>query len=228
MALIAMDLETIPAQPEEFCRDMIAETITHPAQMSKPDTIKAWHEGKGDYAGVKDSLIEKKYRDTALDGSQGSICCIAWALEDAEPEAVFAYPGKHSEAEILTIFFDVVRKDLGGRPPYFIGHFVSGFDLRFLYQRAVINKVKPGFNIGHLGRHDKDYYDTMIAWAGYKDSISQKNLCKALGIYVDETELEGSQVWDAYKAGEFDRIRDHALSDVRKVQEVYKRLTFRN
>lgn len=228
MANVMMDMETIPAQPEEFCRDMIAETITHPGTMTKADTIKDWHEGKGSYAGAKDALIEKKYRDTALDGSRGQICSIAWAYEDAEPEALFAYPGKHSEAEILEIFFDAMRTNLGGRPPFFIGHFMSGFDLRFLYQRAVINNVKPSFNIGHLGRHDKDYYDTQIAWAGYKHSISQVNLCKALGIFVDENDIDGSEVWDHYKAGKFDTIRDHALKDVRKVQAVFKRLQFRN
>lgn len=224
-----IDLETLPQQPETDIREKIAETIEPPAQMSKPETIKEWMEGTGKYVGVRDALIDEQYRKTALDGARGQICVIAWAIKDYDPQSLVATPGTASEADILSNFFDLLRMQLGKQPmPYFIGHYISGFDLTFLWQRAVINKVNPGMFLGQHGRHDKDYFDTMIAWAGYKDRISLENLCIALGIPCKTDGLKGGEIWDYWKAGKYAEVEAHGIMDVVSVREVYKRLKFRN
>lgn len=46
-----IDIETIPQQPEAKTKAVIAENIKAPAQMKKPETISAWHNGEGSYAG---------------------------------------------------------------------------------------------------------------------------------------------------------------------------------
>ncbi len=54
---IYLDIETIPAQPEEKTKAEIAKTIEAPAAMKKAETIADWHNGAGKYAGVKDAAI---------------------------------------------------------------------------------------------------------------------------------------------------------------------------
>jgi len=226
-----LDLETLPQQPEEETRIAIAETIKAPAQMKKAETIADWHAGNGKYAGEKEAAIEKQYRDTSFDGSKGQICSISWAIGlDDEPQSIFATPEIRTEADLLSNFFDRLREVLNNRHPYFIGHYISGFDLPFLYQRAVVNGVNPGMKLGQWGRHEQHFFDNQSAWAGWKGTISQDNLCMALGIQIDEPEgiagLEGSTVWDFYKAGKYQEIEKYNCVDVLKVQANYKRLTF--
>ena len=77
-----IDIETIPQQPEAEAKTEIAKNIQAPAQMSKAETIAAWHAGEGSYAGVKDALIEETYRKTSFDGAKGEIISIAFAVDD--------------------------------------------------------------------------------------------------------------------------------------------------
>lgn len=227
MTQVPLDIETIPAQPEAEVKAAIAETIQPPAAIKKQETIDDWHAGEGKYEGDKVALIEKKYRDTSFDGAKGQICSIAWAggLE-AEPFSLFATPGERSEADILMEFFTLIRGGNSDRPAYFIGHYLP-FDLPFIYQRAVVLGINPGFDLHQFGRHPHDYFDCMPAWAGWKGTISQDNLCAALGIDIPGPEgLEGATVWDFYKRGEFELIEKYNRVDVAKVQANYKRLTF--
>lgn len=219
---IPIDIETIPQQPEQEARLVIAETIQHPGSMKKPETIQAWHNGEGQYAGVKDALIEEQYRKTSFDGAKGQICSIAWAVRD---NIEVSKPGSN-EGDILENFFSSIRNDLNGRPPYFVGHYIGGFDLKFIFQRAVVLGIKPGFDLCQWGRHDRNFYDTMLAWAGYGGSISLDNLCKALGIEGKGEEIDGSKVWDFYKDGKHQEIADYNKQDVEKIIRVYDRLTF--
>lgn len=221
---VVFDLETIPQQPEEEARKIIADTIEPPGSMSKPETIAEWMAGTGKYVGARDALIEEKYRKTALDGSKGQICSFAWSIGDSEQvDSFFVKPG--NESAMLRLFFDAVRTEMKGRPPEFAGHNIGGFDLLFLYHRAVILQQDPIFDLGQHGRHGVHFFDTMQAWAGYRNYISLSALCTALGI-VDDDEIDGSQVWDSYKAGNYTIIEQHNVADVVKVKQVLKRLQF--
>ncbi len=152
--VIPADLETIPQQPEASVKQLIAETIEAPAQMTKADTIAEWHAGAGKYAGVKDAAIEEAYRRTGLDGSKGSICSISWAYDlHMEPFQLFATPGEMTEGELLETFYRELKKELRGQPPQFAGHYIGGFDLKFLFHRSVILGIQPPFDIGQWGQH---------------------------------------------------------------------------
>lgn len=221
---IFIDIETIPQQPEDETKAEIAKTIEAPAQMSKPETIAEWHNGEGKYAGVKDAAIEDAYRKTSFDAGKGEICSIALAVEDDE---ILSYSRKSfSEAEILYAIFTKINAARNGRTPYFIGHYIGGFDLKFIYQRAVILGENPGFDIPINGRHGQHYFDTMVAWAGHGNRISQDNLCKALRITGKPDDIDGSKVWDFYKAGDIDRIEKYNVGDVQTVKTIYNKLHF--
>lgn len=220
-----IDIETIPQQPEIEAKAEIAKNIKAPGQMSKAETIAAWHAGEGSYAGVKDAIIEETYRKTSFDGAKGEIISIAFAVEN-DP-VICIHRGIHpAETVMLESAKTIILECLRGRLPWFIGHNIGGFDLRFLFHRFVINRVNPEIDFKHYGRHGSQYYDTMQAWAGYGNRISQDNLCKAIGIEGKPDGVDGSKVWDFYKAGRIDEIAKYNCDDVEKVRQIHNRLNF--
>lgn len=223
---VFLDIETIPQQPEEESKADIAKLIMPPATMSKPETIEQWNNGEGKYAGVKDKAIDDAYRKTSFDATKGQICSIAAAVDDGQ---VLSWAKGMKEHDIIALFFQTTAtyaKIQSHGDPYFIGHYIGKFDLKFLWQRAVILGIKPPFKLPFYGRHGKDYYCTMEAWAGYRETISQDNLCKALGIEGKPEGIDGSKVWDFYKAGKIEDIEAYNRDDVEKVRMIYNRLTF--
>lgn len=235
MLSVYVDIETIPQQPEEESLRRIMETIQPPATMSKPETIKEWMENTGKYAeNGRKQAAEEVYRRTALDGARGQICSIAWAY-NKEPEIYNMNTGLHkcTELQLLTEFFRMISYRMIGAStsslsPFFIGHNIGDFDLPYLFHRAVINQARPNFVIPHDGRHGQHYFDTMKAWAGYKNRISADDLCIALGYQsrAEHGDIHGSEVWDAYKAGKFELISEHNIEDIRRNRFMHSRLTW--
>ena len=224
---IFIDIETIPKQPENETKAEIAKTIKAPAAMKKPETIQDWHNGAGKYEGVKEAAIDEAYRKTALDGTYGEV--ISCVVSNGADFASFNRNITDPEADLVKNIFIAIntltRNQERQVAPYFIGHNVP-FDLKFLWHRAVINSVKPGFALPFDGRHGKDYYDNMQAWAGFKGRISQDNLCKALGMEGKRKEVTGSNVWDFVKAGEIAKVSEYNKDDVNDVIDVYNRIKF--
>lgn len=226
---IFIDIETIPEQPEESAKSLIATTIQAPGNMSKSETIAVWHAGEGAYTGVKDALIEETYRKTSFDGAKGEIISIAMAGDEGDPVAIHRGLGcgaELSELEMLKSAFDFMQILLSGKSPFFIGHNIGGFDLKFLFQRCVINCLNPKVDLKQWGKHGSQFYDTMQAWAGYGNRISQDNLCTALGLEGKPSDISGANVWDHYKAGNIARIAEYNASDIVTVRKIYNRLTF--
>ncbi len=224
---IYLDIETIPGQAPEI-REAIEDSITHPGNMSKPETIAKWEAEK------KPVAVEEAWRKTAFNGHEGEIICISWAVDDGQPQVVMRELGG-SERDMLEAFFDQVLLAM----PYnektmveWIGHNVQAFDLRFIFQRAVILGVQPPFRIPHNERPNSgSVYDTMTAWAGWGGRISLDALCRALGIPTkgDELggeEIDGSKVWDFVKAGRVCDVATYCMADVERVRKVYKRMNF--
>ena len=223
---VFIDIETTPQQPEQAAKDEIALTIEAPATMKKAETIADWHNGEGKYAGVKEAAIEDAYRKTSFDGAKGQICSIAWKVEGSDMDSLS--DNGITERQMIELFFLRLRDQCGGRPPFFIGQYIGGFDLKFIFHRAVILGIKPPFKIPFDGRHGKDFYCTQAAWAGFNGRMSQDNLCKALGIEGKPDDIDGSKVWDFYKAGKIDRIEEYNRDDVEKVEKIYNRINFKD
>jgi hypothetical protein len=228
---VFLDIETIPGQPEGAIKAEIAKTIEAPAAMSKPETINDWHNGSGKYAGVKDAAIEKAYRDTSFNGAIGELVSIAFAIEDRQPEVFSRADYKAGgERDILTLAFDTIylamKKDRHSTTPYFIGQYVAGFDLKFLFHRCVILGIQPPFSLPFSGKHGRDFYCTQEAWAGFKGRMSQDNLCKALGIAGKPDDIDGSKVWDFVKSGDVKRVAEYNCDDIEKVRAIYNRINF--
>ena len=132
------------------------------------------------------------------------------------------------EARILHGLFDAVSECIlqnNMLRPTFIGHNIAAFDLRFIFHRAVINRVPVPLWFPRNARPwDDSINDTMLMWAGQGGRISLANLCEALDIESDN-EMDGSMVFDLYAQGRWQDIADYCADDVRITRECWRRMT---
>lgn len=211
-----LDIETIPTDDAERIAE-IAASITPPKTMSKPETIAEWE------ANTKPGLVSEAVAKTSFSGAYGKICCIGWAWSDDEPKAWIDHIG---QSEVVTIrnAFHEINKRAGYGFPTIVGHYVAGFDIRFLWQRAMVLGVAlPSWVPRDPKPWDKQVFDTMNAWGGAKDTISLDNLCKALGI-PGKGDVDGSMIAGMWKRGEYQQIADYCRSDVERVRSVHRKM----
>ena len=210
---IFIDIETIPNQSQEY-RDKVRAGITAPGSYKKPESIAQWMAENGD-AAVDDAIAK-----TSFDPAAGHICSIAWAVGDGEVKSeTIRHIG--NEAAAIEAFFASLPKVGMSR---FIGHYITGFDLRFIMCRAIVLGVRvPALWPRDPKPWDQAVFDTMTAWAGARGTISLDRLCEALGIDNPKGEIDGSQVGQAWADGRFDEIAAYNRRDVVAVREVYRK-----
>ena len=164
---------------------------------------------------------ETLYRDTAISGDFGQIFCIGFAIDEADVEII-----KGQEADILKAWGQVAdRADL------FIGHNILDFDLRFIFKRSIINKIKPTskhLNLSFARYRNFPIYDTMREWEKWSASfISLDTLAKALGLESSKDGgIDGSKVYDYYLKKKYETIYEYCARDVELTRKVYKRMVF--
>ena len=210
---IYLDIETIPTQNSDF-QAYVCENLKAPANYKNQETIDKWLEEN------KDEAIHK----TALDGAFGEIVVIGVAIND-EPSVLFYredWQSPDRETDILQRFNDFLREKANkcNTVPQFIGHNITKFDDRFIFQRSVINGVRPYYTTSR-----NNIYDTMTEWAGYGGTVSLDKLCKVLGI-EQKGEIDGSKVWQYVQDGKINEVAEYCAKDVERVRQVYKRMNF--
>jgi len=212
MINVYLDIETIPCQSAEY-RTRVREGIKPPGTIKKPESILQWLEENAETA--TDEAVAK----TSFDPAYGHICCIGWAIGD-DPVQLLCAPTVSDEADILRGFFDALPK-MGMAK--FIGHYITGFDLRFIMCRAIVLGVKiPSIWPRDPKPWDQSVFDTMVAWAGVRGTISQDRLCEALDL-PGKGDFDGSMVAAAWANGEHDRIAEYCRSDVETVRAIHRR-----
>jgi hypothetical protein len=214
MSFLYLDIETLPATDPAIIAE-IASGITPPKTMTKPETIAAWE------AETKPLIVADAVAKTSFNGALGSICVIGWAWDD-EP-ARSATVEKMSERGVLQAWVKLVTMAADYGSKVIVGHNVS-FDLRFLWQRAIILGVEmPHWLPRAPAPWHREIFDTMTAFAGQRDTISLDNLCKALGI-EGKGDFDGSMVAAAWAAGEYDKVASYCRADVDRVRQIHKRM----
>lgn len=216
-----IDIETIPSQASGAFQEVL-DAVKPPGQYKKPESIEKWMDENAE------DVAKEEYHKLGLHGISGEIISIAWAIDDGEVK-VATRPG-NSEVELLNLFFECIIHEIRriGEGEHarltWIGHNVE-FDLRYLKQRCLINNIKPPFIIPADAKHGfYSVFCTMKEWCGWKGYVSQDALCKAFSI-EGKSDLDGSEVYQAWLDGEYDRIRNYNINDVRIVRELYRRMT---
>ena len=215
---IFIDIETIPDQ-RDGALELAKARVKVPANYKDVKKI----------ASYIDEHAEEERRRTALNGGYGEIFCVSLAAQD-EPvvtvERFDPWDAEGSERSVLERLNNLVPALLHNRRPRYIGHCVE-FDLRFLFHRYVVHGIRPAFALPYNEPSWRDaYFCTMFAWAGTRGSVKLKELSAILGIEQGANDIDGSEVWAAVQAGREDDVIAHCEADVRRVREVYNRLTF--
>ena len=228
-----LDVETVPSQAPD-ARELVRQGVKPPGTLKKPESIAAWWENEAEAA------IEAEWRRQSLDGgTAGEIVGVA-ICDDHDRQFVRCRRQGESEAELLRDAFAAVEAWteadaealLPGHADAFplddhhpVAHNAS-FDLGFLWRRATVHGVpRPRWLPGPMARPGRDYTCTMQMWAGYGQRISLGALCRSLGVPSPKAAgFDGSNVFDAWLRGEYERIADYNLRDALAVREVYHRM----
>lgn len=227
---IIIDLETAPSQ-QLGARELVRASIKPPGTLKKPESIAAW------WANEADAAVEDAYRRQSLDGGlAGEVISIAACTPDGR-QWVRCRTQEEKESELLLAFGAQVESWIDqdaravaegfnyAQDPFLIAH-NAAFDLGFLWRRCIVNGVRLPFKVpGPMARAGQHYGDTMSAWAGYGNRVSLDALCRALGVpSPKDNGMDGSQVFDAWLAGEHERIAQYNLADAVATLAVWERL----
>jgi 3'-5' exonuclease len=219
MTYLYIDIETIPAQSDE-ARARIAATVKPPATMKKAETIAAWE------ANDRPAAVAEAIAKTSFNAAFGQICCIGLALNDGDVTSISWPIGANDEADMIRGFFHVSGEAIGNRFPTIVGHYIAGFDLRFIWQRCMVLGIRvPAWLPRDPKPWDPVVFDTMTAWAGARDTISMDNLCAALGL-PGKGDIDGSMVAAMWERGEYDSIGAYCRADVERTREIHRKMQF--
>jgi len=163
------------------------------------------------------SLAKKPWEDTALDWSTGQIVCVGMIFleESGERELCLAGP---DEAELLREFWKAIRPE-----DRLIGHNLLGFDLPYLQARSVVRKVTPSCSFDLRRYSTAAVYDTMQVWANWDRQKYPKLEVLAAILDLEGKTGHGDQVWEWFEAGDWERIKQYCMQDVRLTLAVYRR-----
>lgn len=230
MKKLYFDIETIPADESSY------EALRYLYHRKLQKKMK--EKGIDEASAIEDfGTFEYFVGTTGMDGSFGRILCISYAVNDDTTRTLC---NPENEKKTLEDFWFVAKQiDL------FVGHNVMEFDLRFILQRSIILGVKPTWNRFEskgLSKYKIDQFlsfarysnypifDTMQEWSAWGNpKVGLEHLALALGIPTPKGEgIDGSEVWNFYKAGKVQEICDYCERDVETTRAVYKRMTFEN
>jgi predicted PolB exonuclease-like 3'-5' exonuclease len=205
------------------------ETI--PADESSIETLKVLYAKKVEKNPDYESFDEF-FKKTSFDGGFGRVLCIAYAIDNHEVHVLC----NEDEKKTLQQFWYVA-----GQIDLFVGHNIMDFDLRFILQRSIVLGVKPSWNrFQELGKKPWEMgkylsfarysnipiFDTMMEWSNWgSQKIGLEHLALALGVPTPKDGIDGSQVFEFYKAGKSQEICDYCKRDVEATRAVYERMT---
>ena len=213
---LVFDIETIP--DANGLRDL----LELPADTSDEDVVNL-------------ALHQRRQQNGAdfLPLYQHRICAISCALREGANFKVWTLGDENaSEAEIIQRFYDGIDK----YTPQIISWNGSGFDLPALHYRGLIHGVNAS-RYWELGDDDKEFkwnnyisryhmrhLDLMEVMAMYnaRANAPLDSLAKLCG-FPGKLGMDGSKVWDAFKAGKIKEIRDYCETDVANTHLVFLR-----
>lgn len=174
-----------------------------------------------------DAACEVEWLKTSFDGGTGQICVIGWALDDGTPASIHCDGfSRDAEAHMLRGFFRHVEQ-LARERVTWIGHNHVGFDLPFIWKRAMVLGVKPPFN---FPRNPKPWaenvFDTMVQWdSQQRAGGSMDRLCRLLGI-PGKGDISGADVWPMVQSGRIEEVGKYCREDVERTRALHRRMIF--
>lgn len=214
MTYLYLDIETIPCQDADIRAELVANAKP-PANYKKPETIEAWRETNAK------EIIAK----TSFDGGLGHICQINAAHVDDKFSCSLGpdLSKESSDLKAFSEFLEHCRSNVQNIAPVITGHNVNGFDIPFLWKRAICLGVKlPSWFPRNPKPWSDETFDTMLRWDA-KNFISQDRLARILGI-PGKQGMDGSMVAGEWEAGNYEKIANYCMDDVQTVKAIHERM----
>lgn len=226
-----IDVETIPLPG---FKDRAAQRLKRAMERGRMS-----EEQQQRYFEDQESEEERAFRSGSLVATSGRVLSIAVhtgslagvqieGLDSLENEYVFGIDSdgqEQPEQRALSDFLSLMET-FDPDIDEIVGHNVIGFDLPFIFQRCLVNNIafRPFVNLAEF--NVRGVYDTMHRWwLGSRNRVALDDLAWVLGIPSSKTdEVEGSRVFELYRAGRLAEIREYNLKDVRVTRTVYERL----
>jgi len=173
---------------------------------------------------------------SALNGDRGRILCIG-SIDDSRNgrsrRGVIGWDEQAQrftcdESQILKEFWQLLA-DFNLRTDRIVGHNIFDFDLKFIYKRSVICGVRPSVEFSFVRYRNQPIFDTMWEWErwSYATKISLHKLAGVLSLASSKEQgIDGSLVYDFFKAGDHQAIRDYCMRDTQLTRSIYRRLVF--
>ena len=209
---IYIDIETIPSGDK-----IDPATLDQPKAMKKEETIAKWREEEAP------KVAEELYRKRALKSMEGEIICICWAIDDGEVKSRLSLTGDSPGAYLLSVSHELKESIPQYELITWVGHNILTFDMPWIWRRAVkydLHWLRNNIRLDYRGNIE----DTLLLWRGAdrQDYTSLDDLARWLG--VGEPIGHGSEVYDLYLNGEYDKIIEHCKQDVNLTRKIYKKI----
>lgn len=179
---------------------------------------------------------QDNYLKTALNGDFGKILCIGYVDEDTKGNLKYDALGwdkdnnrfYNDEKRLLIEFWELLR-NFQTKTDRIVGHNIFDFDLKFIYKRSVINRVRPTIEFSFARYQSRPIFDTMSEWEkwSYGAKPSLDSLAKIIGLPSSkENGVDGSKIFELYTANQHKLIYDYCLQDAILTRNIYKRMVF--
>lgn len=209
--IMGIDIETVPQR--EY------------AELSP--TVKEWVDKK--LLKINASKEEEDVWDynklASLDGDLGKVICISMGLYDEETDSIRLKSVIHKDEEaVLTGFNDVIENFRGD----YLHYNGLSFDIPFLLQRYANNRIEEADGrLNTLARYrTSPHFDLMQIWANWDyTKVKPLNvLANIVEMPNPKDELDGSMVFQYFKDGKLDAIKQYCEFDTATVMNLYRRL----
>jgi hypothetical protein len=203
--IVTIDIETLPApEPEDFA-EMTGKKLDD-------------------------------YLKTSLSGDFGRILCIGYIAEDEQGNLDSGVIGWNAHREEFTLDeqailrqFWRVLEGFSPRRDVIVGHNIFDFDLKFIYKRSIIHKLRPSVDLSFARYRSAPIFDTMHEWEkwSYGSKISLDKLARVLSLPSSKAGgIDGSLILPLFKEGQHRVIRDYCMEDVEVTRAIYRRMVF--
>ncbi len=144
-----------------------------------------------------------------------------------------AYPIRESieeaEREILKVFWEKISESEDGRwEPKLISFNGRNFDIPFLMLRSVALGIEVSRALAKENRFSHDNHldlADLITLYGAGRKYSLDFICRRLGIRSPKEDgIDGGDIQELFKKGEYERIAEYNLRDVLAIAELYERV----
>ena len=207
MKFIILDVETITHEDAERWQ----EPIKPAANLRDPAKIAA-------------SIAERTAdRKLGLDPDSNRIVALGYVVVGSNDPVCLICRDEAEEAAALTQFWAEYAAPVGQQETRLVTYFGHGFDLPVMMRRSLLLSVKyPALNID---RYRSPHLDLchILSFNGILKPKSLKFYATRFGLSTLD-KIDGGDVEALAKAGDYDAIRDHCLSDIGLTHAIANRL----